>query len=102
MLHKQIRLEKWVSTKDGSGDFKETTTKYNLWAEVFEDGGGRSQVNGKNHLTNTARFRVYFRPDLKPTVGWKVVYDQKRYTISNIKKENGERFYWIITATSND
>lgn len=93
-----IRLEKWVSTKDGSGDFKETVTKYNLFAEVLSSGSSRLTTNGSTKLNNTVQFKIRFRPDFKPTGNWRVVYDGKRYTVNSIEKENQERFYWIITA----
>ena len=95
---KQIRLEKWVSTKDGSGDFKETVTKYNLWAEVVTSSTSRGSVGGSTKLTQTVQFRVRFRPDFKPTGDWRVVHDGRRYTVTSIEKENQKRFYWLITA----
>lgn len=93
-----IRLEKWVSTKGAGGDFKETVTKYNLWAEVLSGSSGRSSLNGRTTLNATKQFKVRFRPDFKPEGNWRIVYDAKKYTVNSIEKENEKRFYWIITA----
>jgi len=95
---RQIRLEKWVSTKDASGDFKETITKYNLWAEIVTSSSSRESSAGSSRLSNSVQFKVRFRPDMKPGTNWKVVFDGKRYTVTGIEKENGNRFYWIISA----
>ena len=98
MLRKQIRLEKWVSAKDGYGDFKETWVPYNLWAEVQREGGSRATTNGKTSLNTSMRFRVRFRPDFDVSGNWRVIYDGRGYTVRSIEKENENRFYWIIRA----
>lgn len=93
-----IRLEKWVSTKGAGGDFKETVTKYNLWADVSKTGGSRNLLNGRNAITDTYQFKIRFRPDFKPTGNWKIVYEGKRYTVTNIEKDLGKRFYWNFSC----
>jgi SPP1 family predicted phage head-tail adaptor len=100
MLDKPIRLEKWESTKDGSGDWKPSTTKYNLWAEVVRQGGSRSNVNGLTSLESTIRFKVWFKPELKVSGNWRVVYNGNRHTVQSIEPENEKRFYLIITASA--
>lgn len=98
MAFVKIRLEKVTAAKDGSGDWKETITKYNLWAEVLSGSSGRSSLNGRTTLNATKQFKVRFRPDFKPEGNWRIVYDAKKYTVNSIEKENEKRFYWIITA----
>lgn len=93
---KQIRLEKYVSAQNGSGDWVETVTRYNTWAEVVRKGGDRSSLNGQTKLKSLLDFKVRFRPDYKPTGNWRVVYDGNRYTVHEIVKENEGRFYWIF------
>lgn len=94
-----IRLEKWVGTKDSSGDFKETVTKYNLFAEILSSGSSKGDRGGSTKISQTVQFRVRFRPDFKPSGKWKVVYDGKRYDVNSIEKEEQKRFYWLITAS---
>lgn len=97
-ISKQVRLEKWISTRDGDGNSVETVTKYNCFAEVTKSSGGRSSLNGQTMLTDTIRFKVRFRPDFKPSGNWRIVYDGVRYTVQSIEKEKEERFYWIFTT----
>lgn len=100
-LSKQIRLEKYTSTQNGSGDWVETVTKYNCFADVTRLGGSRSSLNGSERLNQGYQFKVRFRPDFKPSGKWRVVYDGLRYTVSSIAKEDEERFYWIFTTEGN-
>lgn len=93
---KQIRLEKWTSTRDGSGDFKETVEKYNIYAEVSDEGGDRSSLNGITALTNFKQFRINYRPDWNVTAVWKVIYWGKEYAVHSIKPESERRFKLII------
>ena len=95
---KQIRLEKWVSTKDGSGDFKETVTKYNLWAEVTRQGGSRISLSGRTALSESYEFKMQFRPDFKPSGNCRIVYDGKRYTVTSIRKDEEKRFKWVFSC----
>lgn len=97
-LSKQIRLEKWISTQDGSGNWTEAVTKYNCFAEVTSSGGVRSSLNGQTQLTKSKKFKIRFRPDFKPSGNWRIIYDGLRYTVQNIEKENEKRFYWIFTT----
>jgi len=97
-VSKQIRLEKWVSTQGATGNWTEGVTKYNCFAEVTRTGGGRSSLNGQDKLDSTIKFRVRFRPDFKPSGNWRVIYDGLKYTVNSIEKEDGKRFWWILTA----
>lgn len=97
---KPIRLEHWYTTKAANGDFKETVTKYNLWADVKRKGGDRGEINGQTGLDNIIEFRVYWKPNIFPTGNWRVIYSGRTHTIHSIVKENEDRFNWIITAES--
>lgn len=99
-VSKQIRLEKYVTAKDGSGNNTETVTKYNLFAEVKRRGGSRVNQDGQTQLTQSIQFRVRFRPDFKPSGNWRVVFDGNRYTVQSIEKEKEDRFWWLITTES--
>lgn len=101
-LSKPIRLEKYVTTKDGDGNNTETVSKFNFWAEVKRNSGGRTEAAGQPQLTNDITFKVRFRPDFDVSGNWRVVYDQRRFTVNSIDKDKEQRFYWIIKATSQD
>ncbi len=95
----QIRIEKWVKNKDGNGNMIDSIQRsYNFWAELVQQGGGRSDTAGQQRLTNSKQFKIRFRPDWKLTGLWKLVYLQKRYTITNIERVNEKRFNWIING----
>lgn len=96
---KPIRLEKWTTTPNAQGDHKEAKVTYNLWAEVEDSSGGRSTVNGKTSLGKTKVFRVRYRPELKLTGNWRLIYDGMRYTVSSIEKVGQKRFWWEIIAS---
>lgn len=98
-LNAPVRLEKWSSAKDGSGDSKESVDKYNLWAEILTTNSSKGESGSRSKLVQTVQFRVRFRPDFKPTGNWRVVYDGKRYTVESIEKSESKRFYWVITAS---
>lgn len=95
MVKKPIRLEKYVSAKDSSGDFKETVTKYNLWAEVQFNSGQRSSLNGQTKIKNSYTFKIYWK-GFDITGNWRVVYDGKRLTVLSIEKVN--RFFFKLTT----
>ena len=97
-ISKQIRMEKWVSSIGGTGDYTEAVTKYNCFGEVMRTGGSKSSTNGQTVLSNSMKLRVRFRPDFKPSGNWRVVVDGLRYTVESIEKEDGRRFWWIITT----
>lgn len=95
----QIRVEKWVVTRDYNGNAIEGIQQaYNLWAELVQQGGGRIDTAGQVRLTNSKQFKIRFRPDWKLTGSWKFKYLQKRYTITEIERLNEKRFNWIING----
>lgn len=95
MLRKQIRLVKVVSAQDNKGDFKETETKYNLFADVTSSSNGR----GTNGLVDTKSFRVRFRPDFKPTGDWRIIYNGVSYKVGSINQDSEDRFFWTFQAS---
>lgn len=95
MLRKQIRLVKVTSTKDALGDIKEVETKYNLFADVEQSSSSR----GDGTLVSSLTFRVYFRPDFKPTGDWRIIYNGISYKVSSIVQDREDRFHWIINAS---
>jgi len=95
----QIRVEKWVVNKDANGNGVESIQRaYNLWAELVQQGNGRTDVAGQVRLSNSKQFKVRFRPDWKVDSKWKFLYLQKRYTITGIERVNEKRFNWIING----
>jgi len=95
----QIRVEKWAAPKDYSGDAKESIEQaYNLWAEILNSSGSRSDTNGQMKLNKTKTFKIRFRPDWKLSGEWKLKYLQKRYSITSIERINEKRFNWLVNG----
>lgn len=98
---KMIRIENWIAPKDVKGDAKERIEyARNFWAEVEDQGGNRSNDQGRSRLNKSMQFRIRFRPDWKLTGTWKIIYLGKRYTITNIERINEKRFNWLVNGES--
>lgn len=96
MTH-MIRLEKWVTSKDGSGNnIEEVTEKINLFAEVKRLSGDRASLNGVTNLDNFFQFIVRFTPSFNITGNWRVIYGGNYFTVHSIERMQEKRFYWII------
>lgn len=94
---KQIRIEKWKAPKDPKGDAKEAVEfAMPFWAEPVKMNGFRRDSAGQMKLVDAVQFKIRFRPDWKLTGAWKIIYLQKRYTITNIKRIDENRFNWLI------
>lgn len=97
----QIRVEKWIAPKNATGDaVEQIQSAYNLWAEVLQSSGNRSDTNGQTKLNLSKQFKIRFRPDWVLGTGWKLVYLQKRYSITAIERIDEKRFNWIINGES--
>ena len=95
----QIRVEKWIAPKDEKGDAKEVVQKaYNLWAEIVQSSGNRTDTNGQTKLNKSKTFKIRFRPDWVLDSSWKLKYLQKRYSITSIERINEKRFNWLING----
>lgn len=95
---KPIKLIKYAVTIDSNGDAAETIqTTYKMWAEVFDNGGGRNQTNGKTELSDSKTFKIYFR-DYNINSNYKIEYFGQTYAISNAKRVDEKRFNWEISA----
>lgn len=102
MASVMIRLEKWVTTKDGSGNNIEILAeKINAFAEVTRLSGDRASLNGVTHLDNFFEFIVRFSPKFNITGNWRLIYGGKRFTVHSIEKMEEKRFYWRIRAQAN-
>lgn len=98
---KQVQLVQMVAAKQPAGNWNEVEgIRYGVWAEVSRNGGGRSYEHGQTNADNTKTFKIRFRFDKHPNVNWKIVYEDKDWTISNRSALAEKRFYWEITATS--
>lgn len=93
---RMIRLEKFVSTQGNTGNWTESVTKYNCWAEVTRTGGSKTLSNGNDQMKTSYDFKVRFRPDFKPSGNWRIVYCGIIYTVNSIERVNEDRFFWIF------
>jgi len=95
----QIRIEKWGASKDANGNMKEAVQNiYNLWAEIVQSSGVRTDSQGQTRLNKTRTFKIRFRPDWQVDSTWKLVYLKKRYSITDIERIQEKRFNWLING----
>lgn len=100
-LRKQVQIIPVTSEKNESGSWVETEgTKAGVWAEVTDPSGFRAYQNGQTQLGETKNFLIRYRFDRFPNCDWRLVYDGRRWTVSEIRKVDEKRFYYRLTATS--
>ena len=97
----QIKLERWKTNRDASGNNTETIMNaWYLWADVQRVGGGRTTKYGVTALDNSMEFRIRFRPNIWATGNYRIIYDGKRFTIQSIVKDEEKKFDWILLANA--
>lgn len=98
---KQIRLKQVLVTVDAAGrNIESSGQSFSVWAEISNPSGFRDYQNGQTQLGKTKRFLVRFRFDRFPNCDWKIEYENKDWTVSEIQRVSEKNFYWQITATS--
>lgn len=98
---KQVKLIQMITAKVADGNWVTTEgERFGAWAEISNPSGFRDYQNGQTQLGSTKKFLIRFRFDKYPDCDWKVRYDGKDWTISERRKVDEKRFYWLITATS--
>jgi SPP1 family predicted phage head-tail adaptor len=96
---KPIRLIQYTSTQNGSGRWTETAANsYNIFGELVKTGGGRQVKEGQTKLTDSIRFKIFFREDFDLTGDWRLVWSGKEYTIERIDRIDERRFNWLISG----
>lgn len=97
------RIIPYTTGRNASGSAIETAgTGINVWAEITSPSGFRAYQNGQTQLGNTRQFMIRFRFDLYPNADWRLMYDGKLWTVTEIQKMDEKKFYYLITATSKD
>lgn len=97
----QIQLIQYVQGRGANGKNTEVQgDKFGVWAEIDNGSGGRDYANGIVQFNNTKRFLVRFRFDKFIDSTWKIKYEGKNWTISQIEKIDEKRFYWRVTASA--
>lgn len=98
---KQLQLVQIVNTKGLNGEWNEAEgVRLGLWAEVTDPSGFRSYERGKTQLETVKSFKLRFRFDKYPGADWKIRYENKDWTITQILKLKEKKFYWDINAIS--
>lgn len=98
---KQIKLVQLVTPKAAAGNWQAEVEgeKFSAWAEVSELSAFREYAQGQTQMGHTKRFRVRFRFDKYPGAEWKIVYQGKQWTVTQVTRENERQFYWVLTAS---
>lgn len=100
-VRKQIRLKQILVTASADGrNIESDGQSFSVWAEVTNPSGFRDYLNGQTQFGKTKRFLIRFRFDRFPGVDWKIEYENKNWTVSEIQRVDEKNFYWQMTATS--
>jgi len=100
-MNAPVRLEKLVTSKDGSGNNISTVTaKLNTFADVKALSGSRASVNGVAYLDGVFEFRIRFVPGVEINSNWRIIYDRMNFTIHDVQKEGEKNFFWVIKGKS--
>lgn len=100
-LRKQVQIVPYTTTQGADGQNVETEgTKVGVWAEISNPSGFRAYQNGQTQLGETKDFLIRYRFDRFPNCNWRLIYDGRRWTVSEIRKIDEKKFYYRLTATS--
>jgi SPP1 family predicted phage head-tail adaptor len=100
-LRKPVKLIQIAVTVDADGrNIESNGLSFKTWAEVSEPSGFRDYLNGQTQMGSTKKFLVRFRFDQFPNADWKIVYNGREWTVSEIQKVDEKQFYWSFRATS--
>jgi len=98
---KRITLSQVLVTQNSDGENIESEGAFfKAWAEVSNPSGFRDYINGQTQLGKTKTFLIRFRFDRYPNADWKIVYEGKQWTVSEISRVSEKNFYWQLTAVS--
>lgn len=98
---KQIQLVQILVAQDTDGRNKEQEgDKFGVWADISNPSGFRDYMIGQTQLGARKKFLIRFRFDKRPDANWKIRYQGKDWTISEIEEKKEKKFYWQITATA--
>lgn len=97
---KPIKLIRYTSTIDGNGDAEESVEIiYKMWAEISDNGGGRSQSEGRTVMSDTKEFKVNFRNYLIDG-DYKIQYFGQIYAITSIERIDEKRFNYRLIGNN--
>jgi hypothetical protein len=97
--YKPIQLVRYTITFNESGDPTQQAQYWNAWAEVSDNGGGRSQVDGRTTLSSSKTFKIWFRTNTILIGEWKILYFGDTYAITNIQRIDEKRFNLLVSAS---
>lgn len=100
---RQVKIIPYTNSRATTGQNIETAgTAIRVWAEVENPSGSRAYQNGQTQMGSTRDFTIRYRFDKSPDSNWKLVYDGRTWTISEIRKVDEKKFYYRLTATAKD
>lgn len=96
-----VVIKPYTSAKAAGGEWVETTgTDIQAWAEISNPSGFRAYMSGQTQLGETKDFLIRYRFDNTPGVNWRIVYDNRNWAVSEIRRIDEKKFYYRLTATS--
>lgn len=97
----QVQIIPYTSAQNAAGSWEETAgTPIGVWAEISNPSGFRVYQNGQTQLGSTKDFLIRYNFANYPNANWRLVYNGKRWTVSEIQQVGEKRFYYRLTATA--
>jgi len=98
---KPVQVEAYKSEQNASGSNIEAVQyRANTWAEVDNPSGFRAYQNGQTQLGSTKSFLIRFRFDRFPDCNWRIKYNNKLWTVTEIQRVDEKKFYYRLTASA--
>jgi SPP1 family predicted phage head-tail adaptor len=98
---KPVQLRQLFTSKTDTGrNITAEASSFNAFAEISNPSGSRQYEYGQTLLEQTKIFLIRFRFDKYPSSQWKILYDSRDWTVTNIERVEERHFFWRITATS--
>jgi SPP1 family predicted phage head-tail adaptor len=100
-LKNRITFQSKTSESDGAGGQVLTDVDYyTCWAEMFRDNQNKTNIAGKDSISDTIVFRIRDAQSVSISNDLTILYKSNLYLISSIINENDDNNYLRITCST--
>lgn len=100
-LKNRITFQSKTAESDGAGGQVLTDVDYyTCWAEMFRDNQNKTNIAGKDSISDTIVFRIRDAQSVSISNDLTILYKSNLYLISSIINENDDNNYLRITCST--
>lgn len=100
-MHNRIVFKLKVSTPDGAGGFVNLLGDYyTCWAEIYKQSNDRSDIAGKDNLSDDITFKIRYTISKEFTNSLIISYNDKLYNINSIVNQYDENRFFLIGCST--